>query len=95
MVSDELPELSPTEKEELQSYKYLLGDFGIAIAAAIIRGARTEESIMMLSGVPPACVKGRLPVLINLKLISKVGINEYAPTTKGLAFLKCVKGCVY
>ena len=85
---------SCTDQKELTSYKFLLGDFGIGILAAIYRGARSEESIMMLSGVPMACVKGRMPVLMNLQLVSKISMKEYAITKKGADFLRCINECI-
>lgn len=80
--------------EELRSYKYLLGDFGIAMLLAVARGARNGESIMMLSGVPSACITGRMPVLLNLKLIEENVNHEYFITRNGKEFLKCVNEIV-
>lgn len=82
------------DREELVSYKYLLGDMGISILSAIARGARTRDAIMMLSGVPMACVNGRMPVLTNLKLVLKINLEEYVVTTRGIAFLRCINECV-
>lgn len=84
--------LSSKEIEELSSYKYLLGDFGIQIASAIHKGAQNCESIMMLSGVPMACVTGRLPVLLNLKLIDHID-SKYLITERGRDFLQCINEC--
>ena len=58
--------------EELKSYKYLLGDFGVSMLKAISQGAEDGDAIMMLSGVPAACITGRIPVLNNLKLNSLI-----------------------
>ena len=79
---------------ELISYKYLLGDFGIQILASIARGASNCDSIVMLSGVPVACVTGRIPVLKNLKLIDVSLTEIYSITEKGLKFLKCINEIV-
>ena len=76
--------------EELKSYKYLLGDFGIAMLVAVARGARDGESIMMLSGVPKACITGRMPILLNLKLVNNKNHGEILITQNGLDFLKCI-----
>ena len=78
--------------EELKSYKYLLGDFGIDMLKAISQGAEDGNAIMMLSGVPAACITGRIPVLINLKLIDPNWAEQekYIITSKGLQFLKCI-----
>ncbi len=86
------PSLSESEIEELTSFKYLLGDFGIQIASAIYKGAQNDDAIMMLSGVPMACVTGRLPVLINLKLV-EITDSKYIITQKGSNFLKCINEC--
>jgi hypothetical protein len=79
------------ENEDLSSYKYLLGDFGIGILTAISRGAQTPDAIVMLSGVPMSCVKGRMPVLVNLKLVTLLNYQEYLLTQKGIEFLKVIK----
>jgi hypothetical protein len=78
--------------EELKSYKYLLGDFGISMLKAISQGAEDGDAIMMLSGVPAACITGRIPVLNNLRLIDPIQAEKqkYFITTKGLQFLKCI-----
>ena len=78
--------------EELRSYKYLLGEFGISMLKAISQGAEDGDAIMMLSGVPAACITGRIPVLNNLNLIDpdQAEMQKYFITTKGLQFLKCI-----
>jgi len=78
--------------EELKSYKYLLGDFGISMLKAISQGAEDGDAIMMLSGVPAACITGRIPVLNNLRLIDPIQAEKkkYFITSKGLQFLKCI-----
>ncbi|MHA1721228.1 MAG: winged helix-turn-helix domain-containing protein [Promethearchaeota archaeon] len=86
------PPLTQKEIEELISYKYLLGDFGIQIASAINKGAQNDDAIIMLSGVPMACVTGRLPVLMNLKLV-EARDSKYYITKKGRNFLKCINEC--
>ena len=78
------------EIEELKSYKYLLGEFGIAMLTAVYRGAQDGESIMMLSGVPSACISGRMPILLNLELVSCITNDQYSITQKGNQFLKCI-----
>ena len=78
------------EIEELKSYKYLLGEFGIAMLTAIYRGAQDGESIMMLSGVPSACISGRMPILLNLELVSCINNEQYSITPKGKQFLTCI-----
>jgi len=75
---------------ELNSYKYILGDLGIAILTAIARGAHAKDSIMMLSGVPMSCVNGRMPVLLNLKLVNMFNENEIHISKRGILFLKVI-----
>lgn len=78
--------------EELKGYKYLLGDFGISMLKAISQGAEDGDAVMMLSGVPAACITGRIPVLNNLRLIDPIQAEKkkYFITPKGLQFLKCI-----
>ena len=78
------------ENSELHSYKYILGDLGISIITSIARGAHNKDSIMMLSGVPMSCVVGRMPVLLNLKLVHQFNENEFHITKRGLNFLKVI-----
>ncbi len=60
--------------------KYLLGDMGLEILLAITKGASKKETIKLISGVPMECINGRLPVLIDLDLITNT--NEGYITTK-------------
>ena len=89
-VTNENLDCSKQEIEELKSYKFLLGDYGIAMLVAIARGAKNCDSIRMLSGVPSACITGRMPVLLNLKLIDATTEIEYIITDCGRKFLKCI-----
>ena len=77
--------------EELRSYKYILGEFGIQMLIAIARGAENRDSIQMMSCVPHACISGRMPVLLNLKLIEQHGEDSYKVSARGYEFLKCIK----
>lgn len=79
------------DSEEIQSFKYLLGEFGIAMLVAISRGARDGNSITMLSGVPAACISGRIPVLLNLNLVDEVAENDYRITKIGEDFLAALQ----
>lgn len=83
-------EETANENSELHSYKYILGDLGISIIIAIARGAHNKDSIMMLSGVPMSCVIGRMPVLLNLKLVHQFNENEFHITKRGISFLKVI-----
>jgi predicted transcriptional regulator len=92
-----MPIITPECKkdlEELKSFKYLLGDFGIQMLIAVARGAQTGDAIMMLSGVPAACISGRMPVLLNLKLIEQQNNGEFLITQKGRDFLQCINECI-
>ena len=76
--------------DNLIHYKYILGEMGIQILIAISRGANTKLSIRLLSGVPPECINGRLPVLSSLDLISQIQ-EEYHLTKRGNDFLVCIE----
>lgn len=58
---------------------------GIEILLAIDRGAKDFETIRLFSGVTLSCIKGRIPVLLDLNLIEKHN-NEYYLKEKGLNF---------
>jgi len=73
------------DEESLQDLKYLLGNMGMDIFFAIDRGAKDYETMKIFSGLPMACVKGRVPVLLELKLVVKNN-NGYFLTNKGLRF---------
>lgn len=77
---------SKEDDQELISYKYLLGEMGIQMLSAIFRGANTKEAIMMLSGVPMSCINGRMPVLLNLNLVTQNNA-EFFITEYGHKFL--------
>ncbi|MHA1734253.1 MAG: hypothetical protein ACTSU5_20130 [Promethearchaeota archaeon] len=70
--------------------KMILGDYGVQILVAINRGARTREVIPILSGVPAACVHGRLPVLVNMNLVKEVN-DELHLTDKGREFFEKIQ----
>jgi predicted transcriptional regulator len=75
-----------SEKEEtLEDLKYLLGNMGIEILYAIDKGAKDFETIKLFSGIPLSCIRGRIPVLLDLNLIFKDN-NEYFLTDKGISF---------
>ena len=71
--------------DSLKDIKYLLGNMGMDIFFAIDNGAKDYETIKIFSGLPMACVKGRLPVLIELLLVVK-NDDGYFLTNKGLKF---------
>ena len=56
---------------------------GIEILLAIDRGAKDFETIRLFSGVTLSCIKGRIPVLLDLNLIEKHN-NEFCLKEKGL-----------
>ncbi|MHA1291138.1 MAG: hypothetical protein ACTSQJ_00550 [Promethearchaeota archaeon] len=73
------------EEETLEELKYLLGNMGMEILLSISRGAKNFETIRLFSGIPLSCIRGRIPVLLDLNLIGKKE-NEYYLTEKGLIF---------
>ncbi|MBD3193769.1 MAG: hypothetical protein GF317_01850 [Candidatus Lokiarchaeota archaeon] len=73
------------EEETHDDLKYLLGNMGVEIFYAIVNGARNFETIKLFSGIPIACIRGRVPVLLNLKLIEEQN-EEYSITKKGRRF---------
>ncbi|MHA2036464.1 MAG: hypothetical protein ACW98X_08520 [Promethearchaeota archaeon] len=70
-------------EETKDNLKNLLGYMGIEILFAIDKGAKSYETIKLFSGLPISCVKGRIPVLLELNLI-KVVKKEHFLTKKGL-----------
>lgn len=77
--------------ERIESIKMILGDMGIKILKALHVGPMDVKSINFLSGVPIACVRGRIPVLKSLNLIKDVGNgNAYALDKDGEAFLRAI-----
>ncbi|MFW9866184.1 MAG: hypothetical protein ACFFEN_08820 [Candidatus Thorarchaeota archaeon] len=73
------------EDESIEDLKNLLGFMGIEILFAIGKGAKNYETIKLFSGLPISCVKGRIPVLLELNLIEIVK-KEHILTEKGLNF---------
>ncbi|MBN1213938.1 MAG: hypothetical protein JXA99_00700 [Candidatus Lokiarchaeota archaeon] len=73
------------EEPSEDDLKYLLGNIGIEIFFAIDRGARNFDTIKLFSGIPISCIRGRVPVLLNLNLIEKIE-EEYILTEKGHRF---------
>lgn len=74
--------LNTDSKEDI---KYLLGNMGIEILLAIDRGARDFKTIQLFTGCSMSCIKGRIPVLLEIDLIHKNN-NEYFLTEKGINF---------
>ena len=77
-------------EESVQDLKCLLGNMGIEIFFAIERGAKDYESMKIFSGLPMACIKGRVPVLLELKLVKK-DIEGFFLTKKGLSFKRKIE----
>ncbi|MHA1150285.1 MAG: hypothetical protein ACTSR8_18820 [Promethearchaeota archaeon] len=73
------------EEESLEDLKYLLGNMGIEILLAIDKGAKNFETIKLFSGIPLACIRGRVPVLLDLNLIKK-DLEEFFLTKRGILF---------
>ena len=74
-------------EESIEDLKNLLGYMGIEILFAIDKGAKIFETIKLFSGLPISCVKGRIPVLLELNLI-KIIKKEHFLTEKGLNLKK-------
>ena len=70
---------------KFENLKYLLGNLGIDILIAIAKGARDFQTIEIISGVPIACIKGRIPVLIDLQLV-ETSSKGYVLTEEGILF---------
>jgi predicted transcriptional regulator len=73
------------EDDSLEDLKYILGNMGIDILISIAKGAKDIETIKLFSGIPISCIKGRLPVLLDLNLIKKKD-DEYFLVDKGINF---------
>ena len=58
---------------------------GVEILLAIDRGARDFKTIQLFTGCSMSCIKGRIPVLLEIDLIHKNN-NEYFLTEKGINF---------
>ncbi|MHA1871690.1 MAG: winged helix-turn-helix domain-containing protein [Promethearchaeota archaeon] len=80
-----------SNEEDLLTLKYILGEMGVQMLSAIYRGASTKNTIMMLSGVPPSCINGRLPVLIKLNLVRSINNIEFFITEKGKKLLNLLE----
>jgi predicted transcriptional regulator len=70
---------------KFENLKYLLGNLGIDILIAIAKGACDFQTIEIISGVPIACIKGRIPVLIDLQLV-ETSSKGYVLTEEGILF---------
>ena len=70
-------------EERLDEVKNMLGNMGIDILFAIDNGARDLQTIKIISDLPIACIKGRIPVLLDLGLI-KLDPEGYILTNRGL-----------
>lgn len=77
-------------ENKFENLKYLLGNLGIDILIAVEKGASNFETIEIISGVPIACIKGRIPVLIDLDLV-KNSPHGYILTETGVEFAKKMK----
>jgi len=72
-------------ENNFENLKYLLGNLGIDILIAIAKGAYDFQTIEIISGVPIACIKGRIPVLIDLQLV-EISTKGYTLTKEGILF---------
>jgi predicted transcriptional regulator len=60
---------------------------GVEILLAIDRGARDFKTMQLFTGCSMSCIKGRIPVLLEIELIHKTN-NEYFLTEKGVKLKK-------
>lgn len=74
-------------EETTENIKYLLGDMGLEILYAIESGAKDIETIKIFSGISIECIRGRLPVLIDLELVIRKEKGLFL-TDKGIDFKK-------
>src|SRR5271157_1445419 len=88
----DIGDTTPLTDEDANALKMVLGEYGIQILVAIQRGARTRETIPLISGVPVACVSGRMPVILNLELVTEG--EELGLTERGLTFLEKTGYCI-
>jgi len=80
-------------EETKEDLKNLLGYMGIEILLAIDKGAKTFETIKLFSGLPIECIRGRVPVLLDLQLI-KIVKQEHFLTEKGSNFKKKLESSI-
>ena len=73
--------------DTVEDLKYILGTMGVEILLAIERGAKDFKTIQLFTGCSQSCIKGRIPVLLEIELIYKNN-NEYYLTEKGFNFKK-------
>jgi predicted transcriptional regulator len=78
-----------SKEDNYEGLKYLLGNMGIEIFIAISQGAKDFETIKIFSGVPLECIKGRVPVLLDLNLIIE-DETGYNISQKGFDFKKLI-----
>lgn len=79
-----------SEKDSIQDLKYLLGTMGMEIFLAIGNGAKDFETIKIFSGTPISCIRGRIPILMELGLIKQEGYT-YSLTNKGIKLYEKLK----
>jgi predicted transcriptional regulator len=72
-------------ENKFENLRYLLGNLGIDILIAIGKGAYDFQTVEIISGVPIECVKGRIPVLIDLQLVEKSS-KGFVLTEEGILF---------
>jgi hypothetical protein len=75
--------------EHVESMKMILGEMGIKILKVLRLGPMDMRAINFLSGVPMACVKGRIPVLKSLNMIKETEAT-YSLDKEGEQFLKLI-----
>ena len=72
---------------KLKDIKFFIGNRGLEILLAIKKGAYDNNTIQIFSGMSLKCIKGRMPILLELNLIKKVK-KRYHLTNQGVSFLE-------
>jgi RIO-like serine/threonine protein kinase len=75
--------------QDVEVSKMLLGDNGIAMLRAIRFGPVDVETIQALSGLPKACIEGRLPVLAELDMVKEIS-EGFLLKQAGIDFLEAI-----
>ena len=76
--------------EDLESLKMVLGELSLKILETLQVGPLDVGMINLLTGLPVACIEGRIPVLRDLQLIMEKG-NQFSLHQAGKVFLKYIR----
>ena len=76
--------------EDLESLKMVLGELSLKILETLQVGPLDVGMINLLTGLPVACIEGRIPVLRDLQMIVEKD-NQFLLRQAGTVFLKHVR----